>query len=114
MNDCVAKLAAFPAVADGEFAARMAAFRDDKIAVVFGRFPAPQDDVFKSFFAPMARSIPSPKTRRKNKMRILCVKFLWDGVEGGRRWIAAAALEHGATVLSGDGHFSLVPMLKQL
>jgi tRNA(fMet)-specific endonuclease VapC len=27
-------------------------------------------------------------------------------------WIAAAALEHGATVLSGDGHFSLVPMLK--
>ena len=27
-------------------------------------------------------------------------------------WIAAAALEHGATVLSGDGHFSRVPMLK--
>ena len=27
-------------------------------------------------------------------------------------WIAAAALEHGATVLSGDGHFSHVPMLK--
>ena len=27
-------------------------------------------------------------------------------------WIAAAALEHGATVLSGDAHFSRVPMLK--
>ena len=27
-------------------------------------------------------------------------------------WIAAAALEHGATVLSEDGHFSCVPMLK--
>ena len=27
-------------------------------------------------------------------------------------WIAASALEHGAAVLSGDGHFSLVPMLK--
>jgi len=27
-------------------------------------------------------------------------------------WIAAAALEHGATVLSADGHFSRVPMLK--
>ena len=27
-------------------------------------------------------------------------------------WIASAALEHGATVLSGDGHFSRVPMLK--
>ena len=27
-------------------------------------------------------------------------------------WIAAAALEHGATVLSSDGHFSHVPMLK--
>ena len=27
-------------------------------------------------------------------------------------WIAAAALEHGATVLSGDRHFSCVPMLK--
>ena len=27
-------------------------------------------------------------------------------------WIAATALEHGATVLSSDGHFSLVPMLK--
>ena len=27
-------------------------------------------------------------------------------------WIAAAALEHGAAVLSSDGHFSHVPMLK--
>ena len=27
-------------------------------------------------------------------------------------WIASAALEHGATVLSNDGHFSLIPMLK--
>ena len=27
-------------------------------------------------------------------------------------WIASAALEHGATVLSGDGHFSRGPMLK--
>ena len=27
-------------------------------------------------------------------------------------WIAAAALEHGATVISGDGHFSRIPMLK--
>ncbi len=27
-------------------------------------------------------------------------------------WIAASALEHGAAVLSGDVHFSLVPMLK--
>ena len=27
-------------------------------------------------------------------------------------WIAAVALEHGATVLSGDGHFSRIPMLK--
>ena len=27
-------------------------------------------------------------------------------------WNASAALEHGATVLSGDGHFSRVPMLK--
>ncbi len=27
-------------------------------------------------------------------------------------WIAAAALERGATVLSGDAHFSFVPMLK--
>ena len=27
-------------------------------------------------------------------------------------WIAAAALEHGATVLSEDRHFSCVPMLK--
>ena len=27
-------------------------------------------------------------------------------------WIAAAALEHGAAVLSSDGHFSNVPMLK--
>ena len=27
-------------------------------------------------------------------------------------WIAASALEHSATVISGDGHFSLVPMLK--
>ena len=27
-------------------------------------------------------------------------------------WIAAAALEHGAVVLSGDSHFSRVPMLK--
>ena len=27
-------------------------------------------------------------------------------------WIAASAIEHGATVLSGDGHFSCVPMLK--
>ena len=27
-------------------------------------------------------------------------------------WIAASALEHGATVISSDGHFSLVPMLK--
>ena len=27
-------------------------------------------------------------------------------------WIAAAALERGATVLSGDRHFSRVPMLK--
>lgn len=27
-------------------------------------------------------------------------------------WIAASALEHGAAVLSGDGHFSYVPMLK--
>ena len=27
-------------------------------------------------------------------------------------WIASAALEHGATVLSSDGHFSRVPMLK--
>lgn len=27
-------------------------------------------------------------------------------------WIAAAALEHGATVLSSDDHFSHVPMLK--
>ena len=27
-------------------------------------------------------------------------------------WIAAAALEHSATVLSGDAHFSRVPMLK--
>lgn len=27
-------------------------------------------------------------------------------------WIAAAALEHGATVLSSDGHFSNIPMLK--
>ena len=27
-------------------------------------------------------------------------------------WIAASALEHGATVLSGDNHFSYVPMLK--
>ena len=27
-------------------------------------------------------------------------------------WIAASALEHGAAVLSSDGHFSLVPMLK--
>jgi tRNA(fMet)-specific endonuclease VapC len=26
-------------------------------------------------------------------------------------WIAAAALEHGAAVLSSDGHFSHVPML---
>ena len=27
-------------------------------------------------------------------------------------WIAASALEHGASVLSGDSHFSYVPMLK--
>ena len=27
-------------------------------------------------------------------------------------WIASAALEHGATVISGDGHFSRIPMLK--
>lgn len=27
-------------------------------------------------------------------------------------WIAAAALEHGASVISSDGHFLLVPMLK--
>ena len=27
-------------------------------------------------------------------------------------WIAASALEHGATVISGDVHFSFVPMLK--
>lgn len=27
-------------------------------------------------------------------------------------WIAASAIEHGAAVLSGDGHFSCVPMLK--
>ena len=27
-------------------------------------------------------------------------------------WIAASALEHGATVISCDCHFSLVPMLK--
>lgn len=27
-------------------------------------------------------------------------------------WIASAALEHGATVLSGDSHFSRIPMLK--
>ena len=26
--------------------------------------------------------------------------------------IASAALEHGATVISGDGHFSRIPMLK--
>ena len=27
-------------------------------------------------------------------------------------WIAASALEHGASVISGDSHFSFVPMLK--
>ena len=27
-------------------------------------------------------------------------------------WIAASALEHGASVISGDSHFSYVPMLK--
>ena len=27
-------------------------------------------------------------------------------------WIASAALEHGATVISCDGHFSRIPMLK--
>ena len=27
-------------------------------------------------------------------------------------WIAASALDHGASVLSCDGHFSCVPMLK--
>ena len=27
-------------------------------------------------------------------------------------WIAASAIEHGAAALSGDGHFSCVPMLK--
>ena len=27
-------------------------------------------------------------------------------------WIAASAIEHCATVLSGDGHFAKIPMLK--